>query len=173
MSHIEIHFYRWNAIILKIRLLLIISYTKMKRLNQFKLVQCVLAYTTIVLYKAVRVVWLCSGLLDLIPVCACVRTHNTKQFLNTSKVWENSILILSAWRRHQIPHVKGFILQKCPPPPTPDPGCKPQAVPCASDLLATDWRFPQPRPYSINLLELLIELRKTLLLPEDVVKDTR
>lgn len=58
----------------------------------------------------------------------------------------NSILILFAWGYHQIPQVKGSILQDYPPPPIPHSGHKPQADPCASNLLATDWRFLQPPP---------------------------
>lgn len=45
------------------------------------------------------------GFLDLTPVCACARTHNTKQFLNKSKVSENSILTLSAGEGTRFPRL--------------------------------------------------------------------
>lgn len=50
-------------------------------------------------------------------------------------------------------------------PPNSDTSPKPQAVTCASDQPATDWRFPDLPLGPINLLEQLTVLRKTLRLP--------
>lgn len=64
--------------------------------------------------------------------------YDTKQFSNISRASKNSPLMLSAQGQCQIPRVKVSVLQDCPPHPTPDAPCEPQAVLWASDLPATD-----------------------------------
>lgn len=59
----------------------------------------------------------------------------------------SSILMISAQRQCQIPRLRALFCKIALHPHTPDASRKLQAVPCASDLPATDWRFQRPPPY--------------------------
>lgn len=73
----------------------------------------------------------------------------------------NSIMMVSAWRQHQIPQGKGSVLQDCPLPPTPDPVKSPRLLPVLrTDQLLIEGSNNIPLG-SINLLEGLTELRKS------------
>ena len=98
-----------------------------------------------------------------IPTCG-VFPHMTKQFSDTSWVSYGSTQFnsLSTWRYHQIPQVKGSILQGGLPLQIPiaSPGC----LLC---FWSTDYRLEIPTtPFLgwINLLEKLTKLRETLCL---------
>ena len=83
-------------------------------------------------------------------VCWGASPHH-KQFLDTSRVSENStqILTLSTWNQHQIPQVEGSVLQDCHLPPPQDPlqmAVESPGFTCVSDQLAVNQRFPRPPP---------------------------
>lgn len=64
-------------------------------------------------------------------------------------IWEfNMILTPFTWRQHQIPQVKGLILQDCPCFLPTHFRCQTQipALTCTSDKPAIDWRFQWPPP---------------------------
>ena len=73
--------------------------------------------------------------------------HTTKQFSDTGWLSPNPVLTLSAQRRHQIPQVRGSVLQGCPSPTFTHPLQVP-AVICARDLVAIDRRSPRPPPWA-------------------------
>ena len=86
-------------------------------------------------------------------VFQCVFIPSTHQEIH-------SILIISIWRKHQIPQIMGSIQQDSPLHPLQMP-IEVQVFTCAFDPWTIDWRFPWLLSFSsINLLEWLTELRE-------------
>ena len=73
----------------------------------------------------------------VVRICVWILPHINKQFLGASRVSKNSTK--STWRWNQIPQVKGSISQDHSPLQMP-------VEACASDQLATNWRFQRPPP---------------------------
>lgn len=115
--------------------------------------------------------------LDLIPMCACIwegvfpTPDNTKQFLDTSSVSKNSVMTLSARRQHQIPQVEGCPARLLSTPHSRGWSHAPGSYVCFLPTGCT-LEGPMTCPLGlINLLELLPELRKTLIVTS-LIKDT-